>query len=276
MRLHRYFGSHADTTLREKRLLLAKVSDFNDPFEFVHRFIGEFTVEHAEKDFSLMPENELLAYLSVLERAESFEGAKCGIYGTPRQRLAEFFVKSGGRPIIDPFHCHKLADDHFRLCCFSTTDVTSDSEILLWSHYARCHQGVRIEFDLDEQKLPLSGVIYSRIRCAIDFAKAYEGNHTNEVLLQSFQTKALAWKYENEVRLIINKDCLEKKPIPLGYRYYFPFAPSSVKSVDFGINCDPETINAVCAILKAGYPDVIVRQAFHHPDDYAIKYLPIT
>ena len=55
MRLHRYFGNHADTTLREKRLMLAKVSDFNDPFEFTHRFSGEYTVSVLNSSLGVGP-----------------------------------------------------------------------------------------------------------------------------------------------------------------------------------------------------------------------------
>lgn len=266
MRLHRYFGSHADTTLREKRLLLAKVSAFNDPFEFVHRFSGEYTVDHAEKDLQWMPEAGVHASIEGLQDPNVLTDK------SPRRRLAEFFVRSGGRPPVDPHYGHKLADDFLRLCCFSRPDVTPDSEILLWSHYAKSHQGVRLEFELDEQNLPLSKVNYSRHRCAIEFSKAYDGNHTNEVLRQTFQTKALAWQYENEVRLIINKDSAVKKPIPLGYKYYFPFDPSCVKSVDFGINCDSGTIENVRSILKAEYPHVTTRKGFHHLENYAIEY----
>ena len=47
MLLHRYFGSHADTTLAEERLLLATASSFNDPFEFTYGFTGEYSIESA-------------------------------------------------------------------------------------------------------------------------------------------------------------------------------------------------------------------------------------
>lgn len=272
MRLHRYFGSHADTTLREKRLLLAKVSEFNDPFEFAHCFSGEYAVDYAEKDQRWMSEETVTA---TLREIEGFQKPDYFKEVSPRRRLAEFFVRMGGRPVVDVRNGHKLADDFFRVCCFSKTDVTSDSEILLWSHYAKSHQGVRIEFELDEQIIPLSEVNYSRKRCAIEFSKAYDGDHTNEMLSQTMHTKSIAWEFENEVRLIINKDTVVKKLIPLGCKYYLPFDPSWVKLVDFGINCDEETIENVSTILRLEYPDVTMRKAFHHPEDYAIEYRPV-
>lgn len=269
MRLHRYFGSHADTTLRDKRLLLAKVSDFNDPFEFAHRFSGEYTVDHAEKDLQWMSDgdvNVMLAKIEHFQEPDYFEEI------SPRRRLAEFFVRMEGRPPVDVCHGHKLADEFFRVCCFSKTDVTSDSEILLWSHYARSHRGVRIEFEIDEHRIPLAEVTYSPQRCAVEFSKAYDGNHTNEVLRQTMHIKSTAWDYEKEVRLILQKDSVPPVTGPDGDLHFLSFDPSWVKSVDFGINCNETTIESISAILKLDYPHAPMRKAFHHPEDYSILY----
>jgi hypothetical protein len=269
MRLHRYFGSHADTTLRDKRLLLAKVSDFNDPFEFAHRFSGDYTVDYAEKDQEYMSDEEVQAMLSTIE---PFQEPGYFKETTPRRRLAEFFVRMGGRPPVDVCHGHKLADEFFRVCCFSKTDVTSDSEILLWSHYANSHRGVRIEFEFDEHRFPLAEVAYSLHRCAIEFSRAYEGDHTNEILRQAMHTKSTAWSYEKEVRLILKKDSLPPSAPGDGERVFLPFDTICVKSVDFGINCDDATVESVSSVLRTNFPDVPIRKAFHHPEDYAIEY----
>jgi hypothetical protein len=272
MRLHRYFESHADTTLKEKRLLLSKISNFNDPFEFAHRFSGEYTVDHAEKDLQEMPDegvNVMLSKIEPFQEPEYFQKT------SPRRRLAEFFVRMGGSPSVDVCHGHKLADYFFRVCCFSKTDVIPDSEILLWSHYARSHRGVRIEFELDEICMPLSEVTYSCHRCAIDFSKAYEGDHTNEILRQAMHTKSMAWDYEKEVRLIRKKDSEPPVPSPDGDLHFLSFDPSWVKSVDFGINCDGAIIESISEILKLDYPHAPMRKAFHHPEYYAIEYRPL-
>jgi len=114
MRLHRYFGSHADTTLKEKRLLLAKVSEFNDPFEFAHRFSGEYAVDYAEQDFLYMSDRDVHAALSIIEPLMEPDYFREVL---PRRRLAEYFVREGGRPPVDIRHGHKLANDFFRVCC---------------------------------------------------------------------------------------------------------------------------------------------------------------
>jgi hypothetical protein len=273
MRLHRYFASHADVTLTERRLKLAQISSFNDPFEFVHSFTGDYTVEQAEEDLRHMPESEIRFYRSVL-MASGF-GPSAVKLESPLRGLAEFFVKIGGMPLIDPCHCQQLADRFFVLCCFSQTDVDPREEILLWSHYARSHSGVRIEFELDEKTLPLQLVDYSHTRCAIDLANFGDPEHTNEILQKTFQTKAMSWSYEHEVRLILKKECAQRHPIPLGYRYYFPFDPSSVRQVDFGINCDIETIATICQILQKDYSHATYRRAVHHKREYSIDFCPL-
>lgn len=275
MRLHRYFGSHTAVTLAERRLKLAHVSSFNDPFEFVHTFTGQYTIEQAEEDLRHMPDKEIRDFLSMLDQTSSVSYHSSSKSVPPIRRLAEFFVKNGGRPPVDPFHCHKLADQFFVLCCFSLTNIDPKDEILLWSHYSRSHCGVRIEFELDEKTLPLHVVQYAHKRCAIDFVNSGDPDHTYDVLQKTFQTKAASWSYEHEVRLILKKECAQRHPVPLGYRYYLPFDSSSVRGVDFGINCDMETISAICRILQKDYSHIKPRRAVHHEQEYSIEFRPL-
>lgn len=272
MRLHRYFGNHADTTLRERRLLLAKVSDYNDPFEFAHRFAGKYTLRQAEKDLSSLTDREVSLHIKTIKKNPIY--AKLN-EPSPRRALAKFFVVTGGRPLVDVPFQQNMADDYFRVCCFSKTNITPQSEILLWSHYANSHRGVRIEFELDENRYPLSVVKYSSKRCAIRFSKEDDANHTNEILRRSMHTKSSAWSYEKEVRMIISKDSLAPPNPADQERIFLPFDPSCVKSVDFGINCDAATIQSISMILKKDYPHAPTRKASHHHDYYAIVYQSI-
>jgi hypothetical protein len=71
MRLHRYFGTHADTTFEEGRLLYSRVSSFNDPFEFVIPFTGTPTLEQTYRDLqNALPHEEALKF--ALERKHDF------------------------------------------------------------------------------------------------------------------------------------------------------------------------------------------------------------
>src|ERR1035437_3451022 len=46
----------------------------------------------------------------------------------------------------------KMVDEHFRISCFSSKDVLQCEEILMWSHYANKHQGMRIKFSLNDMR----------------------------------------------------------------------------------------------------------------------------
>ncbi len=49
MKFYRYFGSHAYETLLEKKMLVSRLSKFNDPFEFLFRSGGVMAVQRQLK-----------------------------------------------------------------------------------------------------------------------------------------------------------------------------------------------------------------------------------
>lgn len=268
MRLHRYFKDHADTTLREKRLLLKKVSDFNDPFEFANLISCSVQVEEAEDGLRLWPEDEINKFLGQI--SQFIPGGKLK-ETTPRRRFAELFSRMQGELPAYADICQEVADRYFRVCCFSKFDVSPEHEILLWSHYANKHQGVRIEFEMNEM-LPLAGVNYSEKRYNFDVSKAPDANFLREAFNQIFTTKSDVWGYEGEVRMVFNRDhSIEVEPDEDAV-YYLDFPVDWVKSVDFGINCRQITIDPIASILRQDYPHVVMRKAFHHPEDYSIMY----
>jgi hypothetical protein len=116
---------------------------------------------------------------------------------------------------------------------------------------------------------------YSRLRCSIDASKINSETDNYEVCQKLLRTKSPAWKYENEVRLILFKRYAFRKPNVPDDKYYFSFEPGWVKSVDFGIKCPPETVNAVGSIIKSDFPHAAMRKADYHQDDFAIVYKPI-
>lgn len=108
---------------------------------------------------------------------------------------------------------------------------------LMWSHYANSHQGFCIEYDLDVLKKNLApqfdmrsliDVIYQDNRPEITDADSLDAIHK-----KAFGTKSLAWKDENEVRLIFITQGL--KPILKG----------AIKAIYFGLNMSAEDRNDI-------------------------------
>lgn len=108
---------------------------------------------------------------------------------------------------------------------------------LMWSHYANSHQGFCIEYDLEVLKKNLSpqfdmrgliDVIYQDNRPEITDTDSLDVIHK-----KAFGTKSLAWKDENEVRLVFITQGL--KPVLNG----------AIRAIYFGLNMSAEDRNDI-------------------------------
>lgn len=82
------------------------------------------------------------------------------------------------------------------LLCFSR----SWRNPVQWSHYAECHQGICLGFDIPPGSA--SAVIYSRKRLPVD-RFMLEGPDGEAFMRKIVSTKFSHWRYENEVRLFV-------------------------------------------------------------------------
>jgi hypothetical protein len=281
MKLHRYFGSHADTTLSEGRLRLTHASSLNDPFEFFHQNVGNYDVTQMEAFLRTRKGQEYTAAAwKKVEQAGQAGVWAAELFSDP-STLARHFVESNPSfPNPDTMECHQVADDYLRICCFTDPDkVKPMDEILLWSHYAAKHTGVRIEFDFDPEitapRFHLFGVQYEKHRVAIDYPDVVFGGESPMKTLEVIRTKADVWRYEAEVRLLCSAVGIESQDGKPGVGYV-QFERSWVSAVDFGINCPTDDVSRICEILLNKYPNNVARrQAVRHPSDFSINYIPI-
>lgn len=276
MRLYRYFSSHADTTLQEGRLRLTHASALNDPFEVVHQNVGRMTETDALQFFSSPLGKEAMERQRPKFKSENPEMAKQFFENIPL--VARLYAACDqGPPQGDPREYQRQADEYLRFCCFTDADLlVDDGDILLWSHYAQKHKGVRIEFNFDPIKtksvFSLHEVIYSDRQVSVDYSSLLMGNPFpfDEVC----RTKSKAWSYEVEVRIIssivsgLNTDGSVVEA-------YVSFDPSWVTGVDFGIKCPQKVIDSICSIIRAKYPQVIPRRAYQASDKFSIEYRQI-
>jgi hypothetical protein len=150
----------------------------------------------------------------------------------------------------------------------------------VWSHYADCHKGVRLGFEFPATAtlhFTLTPVDYRANRVKIDFGKTIgitTPQKLNDALLEALKVKSVAWKYEQEFRIIINlEDCVPIQNEAGKTDYYMRFDPSWLKSVDFGARCLPEVKKQIIAILKQNYPHVKTSSAAYHATEYALTYV---
>jgi len=278
MLLHRYFGSYALETLKEAKFITTRITSFNDPFEFLFVTTGKFTAPIARKYvISRLKDPEFLQI--VAHNFPRFRTAK-----DPKKFLEKNtpliianFVKNSDDIMQIPFKMREeMADSSTRIVCFSNSVINPLNEILLWSHYAKMHKGIRIGFEFPKDiKFPFKifKVDYSEKRLVIDVSQGLSNQTLGQAIVDSAKMKSLAWKYEDEYRLITHPDFCERRVMPDSRQECFlDFKREWVKSIDFGVRCPQKEIDPILDLLKTDYPKVVKRKAVFHKTEYALEY----
>lgn len=113
---------------------------------------------------------------------------------------------------------------------------------LMWSHYADHHQGICLEYEMDERAdvNPVEYALSRRIR-ASDIA-AWKLDHSmpsKELVYRTFFfAKAPSWKYEREWRSVSDS---------IGPQ----FIPARLNAVHFGLRCDTSIITTLVMLHAA-------------------------
>jgi hypothetical protein len=282
MKAFRYLASHWIDTLRDRRFKLAKPSELNDPFDCAGAFTGKLPKklrrEKANKYLS-SPFNDISKHLKrgerrKEERRQMKEIERC--YSDRYSTLAsEIFQSKSG------------VDQIIRMLCASLTGIHSTgeppdndpSEILMWSHYANCHKGLRIGIDTSAlpRDLNVKGCLiqYSNERPVYDLSQG-EDHASTPFAADLIRKKALPWSYEKEVRLLIQPvHCIHGKTDKQTPASFLPFPEDFIWRVDFGLAMPEEEQQSCMEILSQSYPHVAVYKARHHKTDYRIHYEPI-
>lgn len=125
--------------------------------------------------------------------------------------------------------------------CFSE----SHSEILLWSHYADCHAGICLEYDLSICSAELQSLFYKVNYTTkypeINFSEFLESGMENTCtyLEKALCTKYRVWEYEKEWRLILP-----------GYNNKsFQYPPHFLSAIYFGCNINESAKESILQLF---------------------------
>ncbi len=148
--------------------------------------------------------------------------------------------------------------EHYRVCCFSKTY----HNILMWSHYADCHKGIVIGFNLPilNDKFVVYPVTYADKILPID-------GYTDvlKVLYYWVTTKSNHWAYEEEFRAI-NKDRTE----------YLSFDKEWIKEIIFGCKVpDKEISKTISMMRKLKYKNFMVKKMVIDEDTFSHKEIVV-
>lgn len=282
MEVTRYLGSHLDDVLTNCRLKVSRVSKLNDPFEFRYKCVGDFTKKEAE-DFlqeRLKREN----FIQLLSGSNEFRGkSEEEIKNHFQEKKIEIVnniletMPDAHRQIIDDVS--ENADKTIRIICFSKPTQKSLEELLLWSHYARSHSGSRIWIDLSLE--PLLAIKQYEVKyrddlVSLDISDPNIDLNSEHTFTKALETKAKCWKYEQEIRVLIDKNHCKSQKIGENIFEYIDISLKSLTRIDFGVRFPEEERNAHIESLKAkGISNIEFFQCKRSYDKYAIEYKKI-
>lgn len=239
MLLFRYFGSHAFETLRDTFLKTATVGSLNDPFELLYQLTGSMTPAKAKLHFKRRVKSDDFFHLAQQHNPaiKSKKDLKRFI-AVNRDKLINNLVTSYSRLKADGF-VEQMAERSMRIVCFSDSAVESLDEILIWSHYAHKHTGVRIGFEFPDGitfPFKIIPIIYRKERVALNLSEGADSVHVKKNMEEMIKVKSIAWQYEREHRLITSPELCVVKPVQNSESaHFFGFERNWVKKVDFGV-----------------------------------------
>lgn len=194
---------------RKCELFFAAPSSFNDPFDCKFSPV----IASVKKLASEIAQRQTLDY-----EPENVE----------RAILADSAIDANFVKAVD-----RVMNRH-GICCFSR----KNDEILMWSHYADCHKGICLEFDVSKDPdffvFP-KNVAYQDNYPKIDVSQP-EG--TNKYVSALLGTKYTKWAYEKEVRVYKK----EHKA--------YSFNPAALTSIFFGCKTDDTMIEEVKQVVR--------------------------
>ena len=133
---------------------------------------------------------------------------------------------------------------------------------LLWAHYSNSHKGFCIEYDLDmlTENLSRDFDISDKINVSYEDERpeVSETDSLFQVRKKVFGTKSLAWKYENEVRLVFSKGGLKNL-----------YQKKAISAIYFGLNISLEDRRAIITGMTG--KDVDFYQVERIENSYRLK-----
>jgi len=231
-----YAADTALTVLTNDTLQFSHPSVFNDPFDCnvsLFAFEDEKVRSHME-------------YLIKRDKGNNY---------VERFRLQRN-LNSKIMPFAKDFmkHIFNTENSNRGVTCFSKNSLN----MLMWAHYARCHTGVCMGYDLPSLRDCI--VLKNRESCFIPVKykdsivpiKDFQGM---EMLHTWFGSKHDMWHYEEEIRMISRPLMLDKNQ-----KYYFKIPVEIVKEIYLGASIDTEKHLEIINLVKHRFPHVKIFQ----------------
>ncbi|RKR82917.1 hypothetical protein BDD43_3110 [Mucilaginibacter gracilis] len=220
------------------KLWFSNPKDFNDPFDNNIRLQEDLN----EKELRLLAQGK-----DFIEKSKFDE-----------ETLVAYFKKNPHK-LNDIYEPLKQLISNVGICCFSE----NYDNLLLWAHYANCHKGVSLEFDvktMQEWFKEIKRVNYQESMPDINILEVYK----EEILSSLPFYKSNHWSYEREIRIWIKNSGLISFPM------------HAITGIAFGLKMTEDQITAICRLMvRLGYTNVNYVQAELHPTDYKLNFIDV-
>ncbi len=261
--------------------------DFNDPFEVLPVFDEE------RKNLHINSRKEYGQRLGMPDMGDIVEGG--GEENMPVESWVDLAAMIHD-PLFEKIH------RRFRVLCFSCNPDPN----LLWSHYANCHRGIAIGFDLSKGSFPRGTIpegirvnyqqdrngltipldyYESALRIAYDQPpKGFTPTHSGilvsdadsdaiyrDCLVKILSSKQENWAYEEETRLLYDLRKSKNNGLrdSMGHESAF-FDPEAVVEVIFGYHCPIADVKGIARIVNERYPHAKLKYVDLHPYKYEV------
>lgn len=243
----RSIDPHSNTSIERTRdilvnnqVWLSSPGDFNDPFDMQAKIIINGTGKEIRDRYKKIQK-------------------RMGIKHKEREKqLTQLMRKSPKEREIEFNGYYKNHINSMGVCSFAG----DPRSILMWSHYAKDHEGICIQFERARDYRVLCKAInvdYEEEYPTIDWLNNYQ-NDLSKALLRKHEK----WSYENEQRIIERQKA----------NSILCVKPQSITGVIFGCSCNKKTKDTVFSLLKErkskGYPEVRLFSAQLHSSRYKL------
>jgi hypothetical protein len=243
--IHKYLDK-VHNILAKSALKVSSPSEANDPFEFLPASEKSLTKQDIKRRFRTDEKKnyEAMKATGRIKNKKQYDSVFRGIKSKIIDNLQREFSDENILEFIKKMRTKM--DESVRFVSFSSEYCSEQDQILLWSHYARSHRGIKLYFDvhnfLSASNLApnsIQEVKYSARRPEIDFSQNLDSSYSQEQIRKTFVTKSIAWKYESEYRLILLPSiCIEVEIENQKKISMISFPPSSLVRIDLGLYCD--------------------------------------
>ena len=214
--------------LKDQKIFFSNFKEFNDPFESSANYIVDFT--------PLQHYNSLISagftHAAATEVAKQIESGNIKGKDVLKEAI-EIALRNIG------YYCMTSRPDN----------------LLMWAHYADCHRGVCLEFDI------LEDIDSFLIPVPIEYNSDYINfDVLNSDITGLIRRKSCDWAYEQEYRII--------KPDFHGLK---KVKRTALKEIIFGCRTSEETREEIISeALNNGFTDVKFSQAMKKSDSYGL------